>query len=365
MKFSTKFPGNETYISNKTRAMLGFFTGILIMIVVTNVFLVNSFDFENMQRGVRLILSGINPWSAETRIPHFYNPPFAVLFLWPMCFITTPKVYIVLGGALLFAFIFYNKSWVAFSWFATSTFIWIVAAGGIDMFVIGAGLLLLISGDKLQTKWQAILSRVLAYGILLIKPQGGLFIVILYILTRRDWIGSLISVLVYGVFFWRLYPDWLFVLLNDPPLAQTVASHTFFAKFGMGTAFIVALFVLVSRKWKYWELGGALAGILMPYGMPGLPIFLTLSGVQRLKAIPIIVLYSGILAILTWTPPRFSVIDGDFSSHLMSIYHLGMLMLALILSCTCGSDENEDTIAVIEWLRSYISHIKLKINLLC
>lgn len=251
---------------------------------------------------------------------------------------------------------------MAFSWFATNTFLWIVAAGGIDMFVIGAGLLLLIFGDRSRTKWQAILFRVLAYGILLVKPQGGLFIVALYILMRRDWIGSLISVLVYGVFFWRLYPDWLFVLLNDPPLAQTIASHTVFAKFGMGIAFIVALFVFVARKWKYWELGGALAGILMPYGMPGLPILLTLTGVRRLIAIPIVILYSGLLAILTWTPPQFTVMDREFSSHLMSIYHIGMLVLALILSCTCGSDENEDTIAIVEWLRPFISRMKLKSN---
>ncbi len=216
----------------------------------------------------------------------------------------------------------------------------------------------MISGDNSQNRWQATLYRVLAYGILMVKPQGGFFIVALYILTRRDWIGSLISILVYGVFFLPLYPDWLFVILNNPPLAQTVASHTIYAKFGIGTAFIVAFFTLISRKWKYWELGGALAGILMPYGMPGLPILLVLSGVRKLKAVPIIILYSALLAILTWIPNQFTAIDGNDASHLMSIYHLSMLGLALVLSCTCESNDEKDTISFTEWLRSYLSRAK-------
>lgn len=348
---------NEVPVTGRTRAMLGFFIGLVIMIGVVQIFLVNSFDYENMQRGVRLIFSGVNPWASETRIPHFYNPPFAILFLWPMLFIT-PKVYAVTGGALLFAFLFYQRAWVAFAWFATNTFLWLVAAGGIDMFVIGAGILLLIAGDKSQSRWQALLWRVLAYGILMIKPQGGIFIVALYILTRRDWKGLLISALVYGAAFLPLYPDWLYVILHDPPLAQTVASHTLLAKFGVGAALIMALFIIIARRWKYWELGGALAGILMPYGMPGLPILLVLTGVHQLKAVPIVILYSALLALLTWI--QNPGINSDYGSHLMSIYHLGMLGLALVLVCTDGRNDNENTIAVVDWVKSYLPHAKLK-----
>jgi hypothetical protein len=340
---------------------MGFIVGLVIMFVATRVFVVNSFDFENMQRGVRLILSGVNPWAAETRIPHFYNPPFAVLFLWPMLF-TSSKVFIVIGGALLFAFLFYNNAWVAFAWFSTNSFLWVLAAGSVDMFVMGSGLLLLAIGDKAQVKWQAILVRVLAYGILMVKPQGTIFIVLLYILTRRDWIGSLISVLIYGVAFIPLYPDWFFVLLNDPPLAQTVASQTIFAKFGMAAAILLALLIVCSRNWKYWELGGALAGILMPYGMPGLPILLILSGVRQLKVIPIFILYSGFLAVLTWIPKQFPLVQDDYNSHLMSIYHLSMMGLALVLSIMGGRSAGEDTIAVNEWLKQVFSLIKKRIN---
>ena len=143
---------NTIPISDRTRTLLGFTTGLLIMAAIVQVFQVNNFDFNNMQRGVQLIFSGVNPWAAETRIPHYYNPPFAVLFLWPMLF-ASPKIYLVLGGALLFAFVFYRKAWVAFAWFATNTFLWLVSAGGIDMFVIGAGLLLLIAADNSRKKW--------------------------------------------------------------------------------------------------------------------------------------------------------------------------------------------------------------------
>jgi len=47
--------------------------------------------------------------------------------------------------------------------------LWLVAAGGIDMFVIGGGLLLLLAGDKAHGKWQGLLLRTLAYGLLMVN----------------------------------------------------------------------------------------------------------------------------------------------------------------------------------------------------
>jgi hypothetical protein len=348
---------NTIPVSDKTRTLLGFFTGLLIMTAIVQVFQINHFDFNNMQRGVQLIFSGVNPWAVETRIPHYYNPPFAILFLWPMLF-ATPKIYLVLGGALLFAFVFYRKAWVAFAWFATNTFLWLVSAGGIDMFVIGAGLLLLIAADHSRKKWLITLLRVLAYGILLVKPQGGMFIVAFYILLRRDWLGTLIALVVYGLPFLSLYPDWIHVILSDPPLAQTVASHTLLEKFGPWLAGMVAVLVLTARRWKYWQLGGALAGILMPYGMPGLPIFLTLTAVPSLKAIPAVVVSSALLAILTWLNTSAGAVTSDYHSHLMSIYHLGMLGLALVLSCTSEPADTTDSIAVVDWLKAGLIQLK-------
>ncbi len=326
--------------------------------VVVRVFVVNSFDFENIQRGLDLIVRGINPWAPATRIPHFYNPPFAILFLWPMLF-AFPKVYLVLGGGLLFAFVFYHKAWVALAWFATNTALYLVAAGGIDMFVIGGGLLLLLAGDKSQSQWGGLLWRVLAYGLLMIKPQGGIFIVVLYILMRRDWRGLLISVLIYGFLFLPLYSDWLRVMLSDPPLSQTVAAQTLWAKFGPGLAGVVALGVLLARKWTYWQLGGALAGIMMPYGMPGLPILLILSGVRTLVAIPIIVVYSGCLAALTWVTPPPGVDYYGYLNPLMAIYHLGMLGLALTLACLSRDDvDHADGIAVGDQVMQFFKRLK-------
>ncbi len=107
---------------------MGFILGLLIMSVAVQVFLVNSFDFENMQRGTHLILQGVNPWAEDTRIQDFYNPPFSVLFLWPMLF-TSSQFYHVIGGALLFAFVFYHKAWVGLAWFATNSMLWLLAAG--------------------------------------------------------------------------------------------------------------------------------------------------------------------------------------------------------------------------------------------
>jgi hypothetical protein len=341
-------------VTDRLRALSGFALGLLVMFCAVRVFVVNSFDFENMQHGVRLIVQGINPWAPATRIPHFYNPPYAVLFLWPMLFLT-PKFYIVVGGALLFAFIFYRRAWVALAWFATNTALWLVAAGGIDMFVMGAGLLLLAAGDRAQNRWAGLLWRVMAYGLLMIKPQGGCFIVALYILMRRDWKGLLASVVIYGWPFISLYPDWIRVLLSDPPRSQVVASHTIWAKYGPAFAGLIALGVLVSRKWKYWQLGGALAGIMTPYGMPGVPILLILSGVRKLAAIPIFVLYSGCLAVLTWVTPPAGVDFYEYISPLMAIYHLSMLGLALVLACLSGDEsEDADTIALGDRVKQYL-----------
>ena len=134
-------------VTDASRALLGFALGCLILYATVSIFVVNSYDFANMQNGLRLILSGVNTWAAATRITDFYNPPFSVLFLWPMAFLTA-RTYLVVGGALLFAFVFYHRAWVALAWFATNTLLWMLAAGGIDMFVVGGGLLLMVSGDR-------------------------------------------------------------------------------------------------------------------------------------------------------------------------------------------------------------------------
>jgi len=345
-------------ITNQTRALLGFGLGFCIMLAVVKIFPVNSFDFENMQRGIRLILSGVNPWAATTHIDHFYNPPFSVLFLWPMLF-STPKIYLVIGGAFLFAFVFYHKVWVALAWFATNSFLWLVAAGGIDMYVIGCGLILLTAGDKHFEKWLGVFLRVLAYGLLMVKPQGGIFIVVLFILTRRDWKGLLFSVILFGLPFLYLYPDWFSVLTTNPPVAQTYASHTLMARFGLGITGLIATLILFSRRWTYWQLGGAMAGILMPYGMPGLPIFLSLTAATKFKAALVVIVFSGLLSILTWITPPPDVDFYGFLNPLMSIYHLSILGLVLALACLSDSSDASDTIGIWEWVKGRTTHNKV------
>ncbi len=334
------------------RALMGFILGLLIMSVAVQVFLVNSFDFENIKRGTHLILQGVNPWAEETRIQDFYNPPFSVLFLWPVLF-TNSQVYHVIGGALLFAFVFYHKAWVGLAWFATNSMLWLLAAGGVNMFVIGGGLWLLLAAAHINKRWIGIFCRVLAYGLLMVKPQGGFFIVLLYVLLRRDWKGVLISILVYGLPFLTLYPDWLQVMLTDPPRAQTVANHSIMGQFGLLAAAVISLLVLVARRWEYWQLGGAFAGILTPYGMPGLPIFLTLTAVRKLAAIPIVIIFSGCLAALTWITPPAGVDYYAFLNPRMAVYHLSMLGLVLALACISETGPGEGEISVRDWaLRS-------------
>ena len=337
------------------RAILGFLFGLAIMLVIVNIFAVNSFDFDNMRRGEYVLITGGNPWAANTRLPHFYNPPFSVLFLWPLLF-ATPKLIIALGGALLFAFIFYLKSWVTFAWFVTNSFLFVIATGGIDMFVMGAGLLLLLAGDseRFRANSFGVAFRVMAYGLLMVKPQGGIFIVMLYILWRRDWKGLFVSLILYGLLFITLYPDWISVMLHDSPQAQNVASHSLMKKFGPIIAGIIAIGILLSRKWKYWQLGGALAGILSPYGMPGIPIFLTLTAANKLIGIPIIIVYSACLALITWVSPPSNVDYYAYLNPLMAIYHLSMLGIALVLAIYSPShaEKDNDTIDIAGGLKS-------------
>jgi hypothetical protein len=348
-----KIPEQKEILSDSSRALLGFFFGLIVIGFAVYIFHVNDFDFGNMQRGVRLILSGVNPWAAQTRIADYYNPPFAVIFQWPML-ITTPQIYLAVGGALLFAVAFYKKAWVALAWFGTNTFLWMVSAGGIDMFLVGAGLLLLFAGDRYYSKWYGLALRVLAYGLLMTKPQGTIFIVALYFLLRWDWKGLLASILVYGLPFIRLYPDWMRVLLSDPPVYQIDTPQTLWRQFGPILAVLIAVAVSLSRRWKFWQLGGALAGILTPYGMPGLPIFLTLAAVSKPAAIPIVLIYSACLASLTWVHPPAGVDYYAYLNPRMAIYHLSMLGLALALACLSGSDgqaDDRETIALREGIQ--------------
>lgn len=330
---SARWRINNPGLSDNRRALLGFLFGLAVMSAVVSVFQVNRFDFDNMARGVRLLLSGVDPWAPSTRIPHFYNPPFSVLFLWPMLFIT-PKIVLAIGGALLIAFAFHRRAWAGLAWFLTNSFLYLVAAGGIDMFVIGGGCLALDFGDRRFSTRTGLLLRALGYGLLLVKPQGGIFIVALYLLTRKDWRGVLLSALIYGLPFLALYPHWLHVILFDPPLAQTVASHTLAAKYGLGPALMVAALVVLRRPWTHWQLGAALAGLLSPYGVPGVPIFLVLCAVSDPAAGAALAIYSALLAAVTWvTPPDPAFGFYDYVLPLLSIYHLSMFGLALALAC--------------------------------
>lgn len=348
-------------LSDAQRALLGFALGLLLMYAATRVFLVNSYDFENMQRGIRLLTSGVNPWGPASRIPDFYNPPHSALFLWPMLFLS-PKAFLALGSACLFAFVFYHRAWVALAWFATNTALWLIAAGGVDMFVIGAGLLLLLAGDTLYPSKRGLALRVLAYGLLMVKPQVGLFIVLLYLVTRIDWKGAVISLFLYGVLFTPLIPSWVAAVLYDPPLAQTEAAHTLWAGYGLPLAFVVALGVVVARKWRYWELAGALAGILTPYGMPGIPGFLALTAVSSLKAIPIVVIWSALLAIVTWVTPPAGIDFYDYLQPFMAIFHLSMFGLALVLACMAPDAQGSKLIAVNSRLRVAFANFRSRLK---
>ncbi|MBN1538163.1 MAG: hypothetical protein JW908_15605 [Anaerolineales bacterium] len=341
-------------VTNSQRAAFGFALGLILMFAATRVFLVNPYDFENMQRGVRLLLSGVNPWADVTRVYDFYNPPHAVLFLWPMLFLS-PQIFLVIGAACLFAFVFYHRAWVALAWFATNTMLWLISAGGIDMFVIGVGLLFLMAGDTMYLSKRGLVFRVIAYGILMVKPQGGMFIVLLYLLTRMDWKGFALSLVFYGVLFIPLYPSWLDVVLYDPPTAQAVATHTILGKYGLSVALLVALGAVIARKWHYWQLGGALACILTPYGMPGVPIFLILTGVTSMKAIPIVVIWSALLAVVTWVTPPAGVDYYGYLAPFMAIYHLSMFGLALTLACVSPDAEGQNLISVSAWLRRMLA----------
>ncbi len=353
-KFSSRHGVTDTQ-----RALLGFGLGLLVMYAATRVFLVNSYDFDNMQRGVRLLMSGVDPWNPATRIPDYYNPPHSLLFLWPMLFLS-PQAFLSLGSACLFAFVFYHRAWVALAWFATNTSLWLIAAGGIDMFVIGAGLLFLLAGDSLYNTKRGLVLRVIAYGLLMVKPQGGLFIVLLFLLTRLDWKGALLSLALYGLLFIPLYPSWMNVIISDPPLAQTEATHTLWARYGLPLALLVALGTIAARKWKYWELGGALAGILTPYGVPGLPGLLTLTAVSSLKAIPIVVIWSALLSVVTWVTPPAGVDFYDYLQPFMAVFHLSMFGLALVLACMSPDAQGDKLILDGSWLRRALSHLSTR-----
>lgn len=346
-------------LPNITRSIMGFVFGLIIMVVVTNIFTVNSFDFENIKTGVGAIISGTNPWSPEADSFEFFNPPFSVLFLWPLLYLS-PKIIIAVGGAVIFALLFYTKEWIAFSWFGTNLFLWIIAAGQIDMFVMGSGILLLIVSDETSNNRFQLILRVLGYGILMIKPQGGIFIVILYILLRKDWKGFLTSILIYGVLFIPYYPDWIRVLFIEPPIGQDYSHLSINGKFGLSITLLITIGVSFSRPWKFWQLGGALAAILSPYGMPGIPTLLILTGANMYRAIPIFIIYSLCLSLMTWVTPPENVDYYQYIGRFMEIYHLGMLGVALILAIYQNEHQEKDqnTIDLRNFFKELITNIK-------
>jgi hypothetical protein len=343
-------------VSNGARAVLGFLVGLAFMAVAVTIFFTSNFDFEAILSGVRAIFGGVNPWSPAVNLHDYYNPPHTALFLWPMLFIT-PKILVAIGGALLMAVAFYQKAWVGLAWFGTNILLYLIAAGNIDMLIIGGGLLLLFAADARREKRGALLLRVLAYGLLMIKPQAGIFIIGLYVLLRRDWKGVLIAAVLYGVLFAPLWPEWLRHLMADPPRSQSEAAQSLWGKFGPVFALVVAAGAVLARRWKYWQLGGLLAGILAPYAMPGIPIFLALCAVRARVAIPIVILYSAGLASMALTPPAYPIPNiYDFINPMISLYHLSMLGLALALAIVSKEPyDDRDTIAVGDFVWRYTS----------
>ncbi|RLD02512.1 MAG: hypothetical protein DRI65_14795 [Chloroflexota bacterium] len=130
-------------------------------------------------------------------------------------------------------------------------------------------------------------------------------------------------------------------------------------KYGWISAILIALIVLISKPWKYWQLGGALAGILSPYGMIGIPALLVLSGVKNKKAIPIVVIFSGCLAALTWINPPLYADYYLYIGPYMEIYHLGMFGLALILAIYEGNTPVADQINVVD-IRAFLNKLPYK-----
>jgi len=341
-------------VTGKARLVFGFLFGLVIMIVVTRVFSVNSFDHAMIRRGVYALLTGVNPFAPETRSLGFYNPPFSILFLWPLLLIP-PSGILAMGGASLLALVFYRRSWTAVAWFGTHTFLWVLAAGSVDMYVMGVGLALLVLSDKFSRKPLRVLVRIVAYGFLMTKPQGGAFVVIIYVLLRRDWLGVAFCLVVYGLLFAPLYPGWIDMARAAPPIGQIAAPHSLGARFSPLLTIPIAIWVIFSRRWTYWQLGGALSGILSPYGMPGIPIFLVLTAVDRPSAVPAVLVYSGCLAVLTWVAPQ---------SPLMGVYHLGVLGLALILACLspCTAPADQDSVDARRLVSTAVQAVRLRLR---
>ncbi len=331
--------------TDSQRALFGFLLGLIVMLGLVRFTFINAHDFNAIQRGVWLMVNFDNPWLPLSDWYEFFNPPHSVLFLWPMLFVT-PSVLQVFGGALLFAIIFYKKVWVALAWFLTNSVLWVIGTGNIDMVVMGVGLPLLFAGDKYYDAKRGLVLRILAYGMLTVKPQGGAFIAGLYFLLRRDWKAGLLSTLIYGVCFLPLYPSWLAAHLSGPIITAGVVSHSIWAGFGPLVAIVVAGLVAVSRRWKYWQLGGALAAILAPYGMPAVPFFFMLTAVPSLAAVPVVIIFSAGLVALTWfVAPPPGVTDAHmFYKSYLDIYNLGIIGFGLALACLArpGARSDED-----------------------
>jgi hypothetical protein len=110
------------------------------MSLFVHIFVVTDFDFYNMQPGVSTMISGINPWAEDTRLDHFYNPPFSILFLWPLVFLS-PKSILIMGAALRFA--------VPLPWLR-----YVIPMMPFVCIWIAFGILQVISGFRINTKLQ-------------------------------------------------------------------------------------------------------------------------------------------------------------------------------------------------------------------
>lgn len=76
-------------------------------------------------------------------------------------------------------------------------------------------------------------------------------------------------------------------------------------------------------------------------------------------AIPIVVIYSGCLAVLTWVNPPPEIEFYKFSNPMLSIYHLNMVAVALLLACYTKGKNDAQNEQISQFFRNVKTYIRI------
>lgn len=291
---------------------------------------INSFDFDNINHGLGMMLVGVSPYWFKG-IYQYYFPPWSVFFLWPLAFVTVAWM-VALDVALWIVYVLARGRLPALLFLIHPLFILLIASGNSEIIGLVVGVWLIQANVK---GWP----RGVAMLLLTIKFQTAFLLILLEglrILLDRDW-EALAVIPALAIPAMIRFPQWIPNYFKNPAGAWGYS----FSVIGTGGVLaavsitIIILYIMRKRLDEWRALAIFLSLVWTPYVLPFsfISIFIPM---MRAKWWRVLVFLGGSIALLPIFFQQFHTWER--------VGTILMLMLAVLL-CQRDPQQAEGAVA--------------------